>query len=48
MVTAHLSTSKEQMRNVRDMLAAERSSKEKLSVRLTAQLDAANKRIGEY
>ena len=46
-LTVQLNSSKEQVKNVRDMLAAERSSKERLNAKLTAQLEAANRKIGE-
>ena len=44
--TSELGLKKDQVVQVRDMLAAERSGKEKLNAKFVAQLEAARKRIG--
>jgi Fic family protein len=44
--TSQLTTAKDQVRQVRDMLNAERASKEKINSSLTGQLEVAKKTIG--
>ena len=45
--TMELTNRKDQVAQVREMLAAERAGKEKLNVKLSSQLEAARKRIGK-
>lgn len=46
MTAAQLTSKNDQLSQVREMLLAERSSKEKQSARIASQLEAAKKRIG--
>ena len=46
--TAQLNSIKDQIKNVREMLVIERGSKEKMSITLNCQLDAARKQIGGH
>ncbi len=45
--TVQLNSFREQVKNTRDMLAAERTTKEKMHTNFIAQLGAANRKIGK-
>lgn len=45
--TTELTNKKDQLGQVREMLAAERAGKERLNAKLTSQLETARKKIGE-
>lgn len=45
-VSVQLTLAKDQLKQVREMLTAERSTKEKTTANLNSQLDAARRKIG--